>query len=172
MNSAQPRVMRVPGREPQQPPATGAMARPSSVRILSCGVVVVHWQRDHYEYLLLRAYNYWDFPKGVVEANESPLQAAIREVEEETSLTGLRFRWGEQYRETQPYNQGRKVARYYVAETTSTAVWLPPNPELGRPEHSEFRWVNRHEAWSMLTPRVRAILEWSDPILGQNTRRR
>lgn len=98
----------------------------------------------------------------MVEANESPLQAAIREVEEETSLTGLRFRWGEQYRETQPYNQGRKVARYYVAETTSTAVWLPPNPELGRPEHSEFRWVNRHEAWSMLTPRVRAILEWSD----------
>lgn len=40
------------------------MTRPSSVRILSCGVVVVHWQRDHYEYLLLRALQLLGFPQG------------------------------------------------------------------------------------------------------------
>lgn len=144
--------------------------RPASARILSSGVVVVHWNRDHYDYMLLRAYNYWDFPKGVVESDESPLQAAIREVEEETTLTGLRFRWGDVYRETHPYNQGRKVARYYVAEATGTEVQLPPNPELGRPEHSEFRWVGRVEAWNMLTPRVRAILEWTDSIITRPRR--
>lgn len=146
--------------------------RPATPRILSAGVVVVHWSRDHYEYLLLRAYNYWDFPKGVVEADEAPLQAAIREVEEETTLTSLRFRWGDIYRETHPYNQGCKVARYYIAEVASTAVGLPMNPELGRPEHSEFRWVDRAEAWSLLTPRVRAILEWTDGIIARPMRRR
>ncbi len=134
-------------------------------RILSCGVVVLHWTGKYYQYLLLRAYNYWDFPKGVVEVNEAPLAAAVREVEEETTLTGLRFRWGDTYRETHPYNQGRKVARYYIAESPETAVSLPPNPELGRPEHNEFRWVDRVEAWHLLTPRVRAILEWSDTII-------
>ncbi len=146
--------------------------RPAPPRILSAGVVVVHWSRDHYEYLLLRAYNYWDFPKGVVEADEAPLQAAIREVEEETTLTDLRFRWGDVYRETHPYNQGCKVARYYIAETAGATVGLPTNPELGRPEHSEFRWVDRTEAWSLLTPRVRAILEWTDGIIARPLRRR
>lgn len=142
-----------------------------SARILSSGVVVVHWDRDHYDYLLLRAYNYWDFPKGVVEAGESPLAAAVREVEEETTLTGLRFRWGDAYRETHPYNQGRKVARYYIAESPSTEVRLPLNPALGRPEHSEFRWVSRVDAWTLLTPRVRAILEWTDSIIARPVRR-
>ena len=146
--------------------------RPSGARILSSGVVVVLWNRDHYDYLLLRAYNYWDFPKGMVEVAESPLQAAVREVEEETALTQLRFRWGDIYRETHPYNQGRKVARYYIAESISAAVTLMPNPELGRPEHNEYRWVNRTEAWNLLTPRVRAILEWANSVTTRSGRRR
>ncbi len=141
--------------------------RTASPRILSAGVVVIHWDIDHYDYLLLRAYNYWDFPKGVVETDELPLEAAVREVEEETTLTGLRFRWGDVYRETHPYNQGRKVARYYVAESPSIEVSLPLNPELGRPEHSEYRWVNRAEAWNLLTLRVRTILEWADGVIAR-----
>lgn len=140
-------------------------------RILSSGVVVVRWNQDHYDYLLLRAYNYWDFPKGVVEANESPLEAAVREVEEETTLTGLRFRWGDVYRETHPYNQGRKVARYYIAESPIAEVSLPTNPELGRPEHSEYCWVDRAEAWNLLTLRVRAILEWAEGVIARPARR-
>jgi bis(5'-nucleosidyl)-tetraphosphatase len=136
-------------------------------RILSAGVVLLHWYDDHYRYLLLRAYDYWDFPKGQVESGESPLEGAIREVAEETTITDLHFRWGEIYRQTQPYNHGRKIARYYIAETPKSDVMLPINPELGRPEHSEYRWVTRKQAWRMLTPRVRAVLKWSDEILEQ-----
>lgn len=138
-------------------------------RILSAGVVILHWNSDHYKYLLLRAYNYWDFPKGMVEPGESPLQAAIREVEEETTITELNFRWGKVYRQTYPYNQGRKIARYYIAETPVTDVFLPINPELGRPEHNAHCWVTRSEAWGMLTPRVRAILKWSDNIIAKTS---
>lgn len=137
-----------------------------TARILSAGVIVLHWHHNHYRYLLLRAFNYWDFPKGMVEPGESPLEAAIREVKEETTLSDLNFRWGHKFRETRPYNQGRKVARYYIAETQTTSISLPVNPFLGRPEHSEYRWVTRAEAWDLLTPRVRAILEWSDGIIG------
>jgi bis(5'-nucleosidyl)-tetraphosphatase len=137
--------------------------------MLSAGVVILHWNHDHYQYLLLRAFNYWDFPKGIVEAGEQPLDAAIREVEEETGLTALHFQWGEEFRETNPYNHGRKVARYYIAETPSPHVHLPINPELGRAEHSEYRWVSRTEAWTLLTPRVQSILEWTDSILKSAT---
>jgi len=65
-----------------------------------------------------------------------------------------------------------KVARYYIAEVPNTAVQLPPNPALGRPEHSDYRWVDRAEAWNLLTPRVRAILEWADSMIARPMRRR
>lgn len=135
-------------------------------KILSAGVVVLRREDDQYFYLLLRAYDYWDFPKGQVEAGESPLQAAVREVAEETTIGDLEFHWGEVYRQTSPYNHGRKVARYYIAETKRQLIELPINPELGRAEHSDYRWVSRSEAVGMVTPRVRAILRWADEVLA------
>ncbi len=137
-----------------------------TAKILSAGVVVLRREARGFRYLLLRAYNYWDFPKGMMEPGETALECAVREVMEETCITELEFRWGEVYRETPPYNHGRKVARYYIAVTPTSRVHLPVNPELGRPEHSEYRWVSRSRAWSMLTPRVQAILRWSDRVLA------
>ena len=85
-------------------------------RILSAGVVVVRRADDGWRVLLLRVYNYWDFPKGVVEAGEDPLAAAQREVREETGIEDLEFRWGEEFIETAPYSKN-KVARYYLASS-------------------------------------------------------
>ena len=112
----------------------------------------------------MRAFAYWDFPKGAPDPGEELLAAAIREVEEETGLTGLSFRWGEAFLETEPYSGG-KVARYYVAEAPAGEVSLPVSPELGRPEHDEFRWVSFEEAKRLLVPRVREIAEWAEKLL-------
>src|SRR4051812_39295546 len=114
-------------------------------RMLSAGVVVVRRAGDSWRVLLLRAYNYWDCPKGTVEAQEDPLVAARREVREETGIEQLEFRWGEQFIETPPYSRN-KVARYYLAATAVEAVELPINPGLGRPEHHEFRWLTFEQA--------------------------
>ena len=43
-----------------------------------------------------------------------------------------------------PYAR-QKVARYYLGEPSGEDV-LPISPELGRPEHHEFRWVSFDEA--------------------------
>ncbi|MDX1252410.1 MAG: NUDIX domain-containing protein [Gammaproteobacteria bacterium] len=135
-------------------------------KTLSAGVVVVRREGGHIWYLLLRAYNHWDFPKGMVEPGETPLQGAIREVEEETSLNGLTFTWGNGYQETPPYGRG-KVARYYVAETRQIEVTLPVNPELGHPEHDEYRWVKLQEARTLLSPRVIPVLEWAHTLVSR-----
>jgi bis(5'-nucleosidyl)-tetraphosphatase len=132
--------------------------------ILSAGAVVVRRERDVCNYLLLRAYDYWDFPKGIVEAGEDPLEAARREVEEETGLRELNFRWGYGFSETEPYGKG-KVARYYVAETTEDEIVLPVSPELGHPEHHEYRWVSYQEARKLLVPRVARILDWAHALV-------
>lgn len=116
-------------------------------------------------FLMLRAYRNWDFPKGIVEPGEEPLAAACREVREEASIEDLEFRWGEVYRETLPYGN-RKVARYYLAVTDTEKITLPVNPELGRPEHNEWRWVDRDAALALASPRLRPILQWAKETVG------
>jgi bis(5'-nucleosidyl)-tetraphosphatase len=138
-----------------------------NAKTLSAGVVVVRLDGPEPRYLLLRAYRNWDFPKGEVEAEEAPLETALREVEEETGLTGLDFRWGRPYHETPPY-AGGKVARYYLAACDDPgSVRLGENRELGRPEHHEYRWLTASEAGGLLVDRIRRVLEWAVGVLQQ-----
>jgi len=115
--------------------------------------------------LLLRAYKNWDFPKGLVEPGENELAAAKREVEEETGLADLDYPFGDEFKETVPYS-GNKVARYYLAETDVEKIELPVSPELGRPEHHEYRWVSFDEAEDLLPPRLFVVLEWAKKTLS------
>ena len=131
---------------------------------LSAGVVVIRESHEGWLYLLLRAYNHWDFPKGMVEPGEEPLAAAIREVREETLIEDLEFAWGEVYTQTNPYSRG-KVARYYLAKTRTVEVTLPVIEALGRAEHNEFRWVDRAQAMRLVSPRVAPIIEWADDYI-------
>ena len=127
---------------------------------LSAGAVVLRRHDGGWQCLVLRAYRNWDFPKGLVESGEEPLDAALREVQEETGLRELALPWGEVWRETEPY-AGGKVARYYVAESVAGTVVLPINPELGRPEHHEFRWLELDAAARLLPPRLQQVLLWA-----------
>ena len=135
-------------------------------KILSCGVVPVRFAWGDWRLLVLRAYQNWDFPKGVVNPHEDPLEAAKRETEEETGITDLDFVFGEDYKETVPYS-GNKVARYYVAETHASDITLPLSKELGRPEHDEFRWVRCDEAEDLLPPRLTHVLEWVRSVIDE-----
>lgn len=145
----------MPGSSPDPPPR------------LAAGFVIVRRVRDRNgstpRFLLLRAYRYWDFPKGEVADGETPLETALREAREETGLDELALRWGEAFTETEPYrgHGGLKVARYHLAESEEGDVDLPVSPELGRPEHHEARWASYREARELLGPRLRPILDWA-----------
>jgi 8-oxo-dGTP pyrophosphatase MutT (NUDIX family) len=132
---------------------------------LSSGVVVVSLAQRKLNFLLLRAYRNWDFPKGLVEAGEDPIDAALREVKEETTLDDLSFDWGTAFIETGPYNKG-KISRYYIARSKETVVRLPVNPDLGRPEHHEACWVDFAKALSMVSPRLQPVVRWAHAIIN------
>lgn len=132
---------------------------------LSAGIVVVSLAEVQPKFLLLRAYGNWDFPKGLVEAGEQPMDAARRETREETTLENLSFDWGVGYMDTGPYNKG-KIARYYIARSAATEVRLPINPQLGMPEHHEARWVDFEQALSMVSPRLEPVVRWARSLIG------
>jgi bis(5'-nucleosidyl)-tetraphosphatase len=131
---------------------------------LSAGVVVVSLIERKLKFLLLRAYRNWDFPKGMVEPGEEPIDAAVREVKEETTLDDISFDWGPAYMETGPYNKG-KISRYYIARSKERLLTLPVSPELGVPEHQEARWVSREQATQLVSPRLKPVVEWAYQII-------
>ena len=129
-------------------------------RRLSAGIVVVRSAPNGERVLLLRAYKNWDFPKGLVERGEAPLAAAIRETTEETGIADLSFDWGDAFVETEPYGRN-KVARFYLARTHTERVVLGVNPELGHPEHHEYRWADFAEAHALVPPRLKPVIGWA-----------
>ena len=132
---------------------------------LSCGIVLVLDEPPDCRTLLLRAWHHWDFPKGILESGEAPLQTAVRELGEETGISDASFDWGDRYLETGPYSRG-KTARYYLARTATQDVVLGPSPETGKPEHHEWRWFTFDEAYDIASPRVREVVKWARQVVG------
>lgn len=127
-------------------------------RDVSAGVIVFQRGSDGCRFLLLLSKltkrPLWEFPKGGVDEGETLLQAALRELEEETGLTADRiriidgFEHKEDYRFTSGKEQDRvfvrKAVTYYLAEATHTDVRLSAH------EASEFAWLPLAEARTKL----------------------
>lgn len=127
----------------------------------AAGAVVFRRSGGGLRILVLRAWGQWDLPKGLLEDGESEFAAAQREVFEETGLRDLDYPFGEDdFKETLPYTGG-KIARFFLAETETADLVLPVSPELGRPEHDDWRWVSFEEAEDLLPPRLAIVLDWA-----------
>jgi len=63
-----------------------------SLQELSAGGIIYRKQNNHVEIFFIKdPYGRWTFPKGHQEAGESLAETAVREIREETNLTGLRL---------------------------------------------------------------------------------
>lgn len=128
-------------------------------KILSSGIVVVHFDGDRYRLLAVRTFDKWDFPKALVGDGEDPLEVALREAREATALDELEFTWDEAFRETVA-SEDASVSRYYLAESKTAEVTLRVPPGEGGLEDFEYRWVTPEEAEDVLPPRLELVLQW------------
>jgi 8-oxo-dGTP pyrophosphatase MutT (NUDIX family) len=137
----------------------------------SAGAVVFLREGRTLRYLLLHykfKTEYWDFPRGKIEKGETPEQAALREVREETGLEaplvpGFRHTIHWFYRREQK-NYYKEVT-YFLAEAPRKHVainprehlghaWLPYEAALERATHKNTKEVLRkaHAFIKRLTP--------------------
>ena len=108
---------------------------------VSAGVIVRDDTGSVPLYLCVRAYSKWDFPKGHVEQGETLLQAAIRELWEETTLTSADMNVLGVMAPPVLYKKGKKTAHYFLADRISEKEpFLPVNPNLGKPENDEYKF--------------------------------
>jgi 8-oxo-dGTP pyrophosphatase MutT (NUDIX family) len=127
----------------------------------TAGAVVFRRTDEGVFILIVRIGRSWDFPRGGVHANENSLDAARREVIEQTGLADLELPFGDAHRETIGI-VGQPVASYYLAETQHLHVDLRRAArQAGRAPADESRWVTFEEAEDFLPPRLAVILDWA-----------
>ena len=115
-------------------------------------------------YLMLRyPSGYWDFPKGRLEAQEDNLQAAIRELKEETNIE-VRFESAFEYSFTYDFRDRdgvpvHKKVTFFLGEALSHDVLLSV-------EHEQYAWLPLGDALKLLTyHNARQVLQLADQFL-------
>ena len=116
----------------------------------SSGAVIFHSGKPRLYLILKYGLSHWDFPKGHVEAKETPQQAALREVNEETGLTSVRIYSGFQEDIRYFYRlKGELVAKrvtYFLAETVDNLEEVRLSYE-----HVGYKWLPYKDALKQLT---------------------
>jgi 8-oxo-dGTP pyrophosphatase MutT (NUDIX family) len=133
----------------------------SVLRKLSCGIVVVN---DEAELLLchVTGQDHWDLPKGGAAPGESPLQAALRETREETSLA---FAPSDLLELGRLDYRPRKDLHLFAArlpriDTTTLVCESQFSRSDGRraPEMDGFGWFAFARVPALVTPRLASVL--------------
>ena len=122
----------------------------------SAGVILFRTTPQGKEYLVIRASRssmperpeFWDFPKGILDAGETGIEAARREVREEVGIAD--FETISEFKETVRYftrREGRPVPKYvamFLAEAKNHKIKLSW-------EHDHYEWLPYEEARKKIT---------------------
>ena len=120
----------------------------------SYGVILIH--KTNKRFLLLQQIDgHWSFPKGHLEGNEAPKDAALRELKEESGITEIEFVDNtdlyEHYTFTKHEKQYDKTVQYFIAFTDTDVVSIQEEEVIA------YKWATYEEAMNTFT--FKAVLE-------------
>ena len=132
----------------------------------SAGIVLFRKEDSKNLFLLLHyPSGHWDFVKGKMEKGESIQETALRETEEETGITDIKFL--ENFEEWIEYNfqyQGELVHKkvvFFLAETKSKDVKISH-------EHTDYTWMDYNTSMEKTTfDNAKTVLTKAQMLLSQ-----
>ena len=117
----------------------------------SCGVVLFNSGKVlllRHSSISSRGGGHWDFPKGHIDAGETEIQTALRELEEETGMSNANVIDGVRDTISYTFSGGQerigKEVIFFLATTKESKVIL-------RHEHIDYSWLDFDSAFSRLT---------------------
>lgn len=120
------------------------------MREISAGIIIYRKTPEGPVFLLLyHGHGYWNFPKGKIESEEKALQAALREVREETGLRhndiflNRAFRAHERFVFHRQKEKVFKIVIFYLAETKQARITVSD-------EHTGYGWFAYRDALKIL----------------------
>ena len=113
--------------------------------ILTTNVLDVHRSKILF---LLHSAGHWDFPKGNIESGETEMQAAARELREETGISCFRFLPRFKYTITYSYRRNKtpisKKVTYFLGTTEVTDILLSY-------EHIGYCWKDLDKPFDLIS---------------------
>ena len=100
-------------------------------------------KNDSGEYLFIFRRGRWDLPKGKKEGDETPEQTALREVQEECGLNGLKIIRGLPSTYHSFPEKGKNILKHthwFLMETNQTKVTLQTEEDI-----EDYRWLKKEK---------------------------
>lgn len=131
----------------------------------SAGFILFKDSGERKYFLLKHGMDYWNFPKGKLEAGESHMDAAKRELSEETGITNIQVIDG--FENTFGYSfyvkEGliKKVVKMFLAKYLRGSIRLSH-------EHEDYKWFTFEDAMDILKfSNIRESLKMADDQLSK-----
>jgi bis(5'-nucleosidyl)-tetraphosphatase len=127
--------------------------------VKSCGVLIVRGEPVR-EFLLMKHKDRWDLPKGHVDAGETEIECALRELVEETGIEASDIELVPAFRFTHEYQVRDKYSRELCDKTLVIFLArLVRDVPIVPTEHPDFAWF----PWQ---PPHRIQSQTIDPLLA------
>ena len=127
---------------------------------IAAGIIIYRKTKEGIKFLFLyRGRDYWNFPKGKMEAQEKSWQTAFREIREETGLKSTDLKIEQNFKTYEKFtfriNKERifKTVIFYLAETHEPHIVISPR------EHEGYAWFTYNEAQKALSNKYRDTIK-------------